>query len=41
MSKRSHESVSLRDVVKDDPLLPFDLVTSIVAAAAFLIVLVA
>ena len=41
MSKRSHEFVSLRDVVKDDPLLPFDLATTVVAVAAFLVVLIA
>jgi len=41
MSKRSRETVSLRDVVRDDPLLPFDLFTTLAAVAAFVIVLMA
>ena len=41
MPKRPRESVTLRDVVRDDPLLPFDLAASVVAVAAFLVVLAA
>lgn len=41
MIKRVREIVTLRDVMRDDPLLPFDLVTTVAAVAAFLIVLMA